>query len=730
MKLSSYYNVKKAHHNKTKSEQFKINKESITKPYSYRHKQSVHYFTEKSYLNKSPPKEEQRTIPTINRIPCCIKFFHKQQQRQKMRSLDLSNDIQVKAPSFYINTSPKEIIKKKIPFMPNKELKTILIKTQRAVNIKSRNNSYGGDLPEHKSTNIITQYQKNSAIMTSRIEMKNNNNTININNNELNSFSLSNNQTYTKRYIGKIRKSPLLLNTKIINSERNEHEFTIVSTDNFSQRVPYFRKNCCCNSQCSKLNIPFYKNKQENNNITTQSETTAYTIPTNMKTISKENIITTNCETNKDNINVEERNSINKNKNVFKKKLTLANTYIRHNLNIFINKGNNNSSKEPTNINQDISLSPKTIEQKDKPNINQVSFNEDNEEYDDTIINTNITLSSLGDCINESLFETKNPKNQPEEEHKGSLKIHTFQCESNFIKFQQKPKTMQGTNSNNQKYNSKIKQINELKYIDIETIFQFNNINTKSQSKLNTTIKEFVFKYSRFKNRQEADQFYTKHSFKKSLYIEDIEKDLTRTFPNNNNFKRNEDMLRNLNFILNVYAFANANIGYAQGMNFIVANSLFLFKDNVDVFYFLDGLIQLLNLEDFYGIKNKLKKKIDEFGKIVQKYLPKLHNYLKEGSLSHEFVTVNWALTLFSNSMERNMVFCVWDLMILYGWDFFNAFIVVVLNKFENDLMNTSFDRLGSSMKCLLKTNKFQKEFQNIIYQTLKIKGIINNNKY
>jgi hypothetical protein len=80
--------------------------------------------------------------------------------------------------------------------------------------------------------------------------------------------------------------------------------------------------------------------------------------------------------------------------------------------------------------------------------------------------------------------------------------------------------------------------------------------------------------------------------------------------------------------------------------------------------------------------------------------------------------------------MERNMVFCVWDLMILYGWDFFNAFIVVVLNKFENDLMNTSFDRLGSSMKCLLKTNKFQKEFQNIIYQTLKIKGIINNNKY
>ena len=189
-------------------------------------------------------------------------------------------------------------------------------------------------------------------------------------------------------------------------------------------------------------------------------------------------------------------------------------------------------------------------------------------------------------------------------------------------------------------------------------------------------------------------------------------------------------MLRNLNFILNVYAFANANIGYAQGMNFIVANSLFLFKDNVDAFYFLDGLIQLLNLEDFYGIKNKLKKKIDEFGKIVQKYLPKLHNYLIEGSLSHEFVTVNWALTLFSNSMERNMVFCVWDLMILYGWDFFNAFIVVVLNKFENDLMNTSFDRLGSSMKCLLKTNIFQKEFRNIIYQTLKIKGIINNNKY
>ena len=727
MKLSSYYNVKKAHHNKTKSAQFKITKESIAKPYTYRYKQSIYYFTEKSYLNRSPPKEKKTIVPATNRIPCCIKFFNKQQQRQKMRSLDLSNDAQVKAPSFYINTSPKEMIKKKIPFIPNREIKKILIKTQQGVNIKSRNNSCGGDLPEYKSTNIITQYQKNSAIMTSRIEMKNsNNNTINIHNNELNSFSLSNNQTYIKRYIGKIRKSPLLLKTKLINSDRNDQECTIVSSDSFSQRVPYFQKNCC-NSQCSKLNIPFYKNnKQENNNnLTIQSETT-YTIPNNMKTIPKENIITTNCETNKDNVTTEEMNSLNKNKNVFKKKLTLSNTYVKHNLNIFINKWNN-SPKESINTNQNFSLSPKAIEKSIKPNMNQVSFNEDNEEYDDTIINTNITLSS----INESLLETRNPKNQPEEEHKGSLKIHTFQCESNFIKFQQKPKpTQTNNNNNNQKYNPKMIQVNDIKHIDIERIFQFNNINIKSQSKLNTTIKEFVFKYSRFKSRQEADQFYTKHSFKKSPYIEDIEKDLTRTFPNNNNFKRNEDMLRNLNFILNVYAFANANIGYAQGMNFIVANSLFLFKDNVDAFYFLDGLIQLLNLEDFYGIKNKLKKKIDEFGKIVQKYLPKLHNYLIEGSLSHEFVTVNWALTLFSNSMERNMVFCVWDLMILYGWDFFNAFIVVVLNKFENDLMNTSFDRLGSSMKCLLKTNKFQKEFQNIIYQTLKIKGIINNNKY
>ena len=75
MKLSSYYNVKKAHHNKTKSVQFKINKESIGKPYSYRYKQNIHYFTEKSYLNSSPPKEEKTIVPATNRIPCCIKFF-------------------------------------------------------------------------------------------------------------------------------------------------------------------------------------------------------------------------------------------------------------------------------------------------------------------------------------------------------------------------------------------------------------------------------------------------------------------------------------------------------------------------------------------------------------------------------------------------------------------------------------------------------------------------------
>ena len=671
MNLTSHYNGMISQHNKAKSDQYKKLKENInTKPFSNRHKQNIHFITENHVcLNTSPPKRDIKTITVINPIPSLIKGLQNKDSQRKMRSLDLSNDRRSKIPSRHNNTSPKT--KTQIPVAP-KDKKKLYLNNNETINNnnnskRSRNNSYGGDLPECKSSNIVAQYQKNSAILTARLENKNNTNTnTNNNNNNLNSISINNNnKTFVNHYINNhIKKSPrILLKSKIININHSNsiHMNHCIPNDNNSHRILYSSK-IPSKSLCSRLSIPFHKTRQTNINL-------AIPFP-NTKIILKENALPTDCETNQ-NLN-------------------------NHNLKV----------------------------EKIIPKLHECYSNSDE---DDTIIQSNITTTTIEDYIScETSLESKTSKNQPEEEHKGSLKIHSFQCESNFIKFQHISKPTHEIGSHHQVHHpfQRVRHLNDdnnnpLK--NIEIIFKYNNIYSKSQTKLNTTIKEKVFPYSRFKSKEEANKFYKQYVFIKSQYIQEIEKDLPRTIPHNCNFKQNEIMYNNLNFILNVYSFANENIGYAQGINFIVANSLLIFKDNVEVFYFVDGLIRKLNLEDFYGINNKVRNKIDGFGKVVQKYLPKLNNYLIENGVSHEFVTVHWALTLFSNTMEKNLMFCIWDFMILYGWDFFNAFIVVVLSKFEKELFKTQFDKLNQYLKSLLKNTGFQKDFKIIIYKSIEM---------
>ena len=94
--------------------------------------------------------------------------------------------------------------------------------------------------------------------------------------------------------------------------------------------------------------------------------------------------------------------------------------------------------------------------------------------------------------------------------------------------------------------------------------------------------------------------------------------------------------------------------------------------------------------------------------------------------LNYEFFTTNWILTLFSNSMETNNLFYVWDFMIIFGWKFFRCFVVAVLIFFEKDIINASQNNLTYIMKNMLKNKMFNDNFKEIIFKTIEI--LINEN--
>ena len=65
-----------------------------------------------------------------------------------------------------------------------------------------------------------------------------------------------------------------------------------------------------------------------------------------------------------------------------------------------------------------------------------------------------------------------------------------------------------------------------------------------------------------------------------SLFEQTIEKDLTRTFPDEEFFKKKEN-LNKLRNILIAYSRRNSSIGYNQGFNFIAGRILETVEDEV-----------------------------------------------------------------------------------------------------------------------------------------------------
>ena len=208
---------------------------------------------------------------------------------------------------------------------------------------------------------------------------------------------------------------------------------------------------------------------------------------------------------------------------------------------------------------------------------------------------------------------------------------------------------------------------------------------------------------------------------KNNLYDKEIQKDLTRTFPNNLTFKYGNSNYNKLYHLLTVYSLYNPKIGYAQGVNFLVAHIIVLFEKEEDAFVFLDALLQRFEFEKLLGVENNLENKLNNVGIYFKKYCPEIQNYLNSMNLNHEFFTTNWMITLFSNAMDDKHLFIVWDFLIIYGWKFFKYFTISVLNIYKDCILEEEQNKLTYFMKNLFKNDKFELKFQNIIDQTFEL---------
>ncbi|EME45694.1 hypothetical protein DOTSEDRAFT_71404 [Dothistroma septosporum NZE10] len=171
--------------------------------------------------------------------------------------------------------------------------------------------------------------------------------------------------------------------------------------------------------------------------------------------------------------------------------------------------------------------------------------------------------------------------------------------------------------------------------------------------------------YLRLQKPKLYQETLAKHKGEGSLAIEEIEKDLNRSLPEYAGFQSEEGIGR-LRRVLTAYSWTNAEVGYCQAMNIVVA-ALLIYLSETQAFYLLSILCDRL-LPGYYSTTmygTLLDQRV--FESLVEKTMPIIWDHLVKNDVQLSVVSLPWFLSLYINSMPLIFAFRVLDVFFLEG---------------------------------------------------------------
>jgi len=210
-----------------------------------------------------------------------------------------------------------------------------------------------------------------------------------------------------------------------------------------------------------------------------------------------------------------------------------------------------------------------------------------------------------------------------------------------------------------------------------------------------------------------------------------IQLDLLRTFPALAFFAEGSPMHNNLKNILEAYVSYCPEMGYVQGMSYIVA-MLLLNMDEYHAFVAICNLLNLDLLKSFYSIDlEKMEKFFGVFDKAIAQFLPILHKHLKLLEITPNLYCLDWILTLYSKSLPINVATRVWDILLFEGEHSLIHIALGILSLVEKKLLKGDFETCLQILQHISDEDHDEVKFilttRNIYFSKQKYLELINN---
>ncbi|SCU83180.1 LAMI_0C02300g1_1 [Lachancea mirantina] len=193
---------------------------------------------------------------------------------------------------------------------------------------------------------------------------------------------------------------------------------------------------------------------------------------------------------------------------------------------------------------------------------------------------------------------------------------------------------------------------------------------------------------------KEIEEVYASLVGEHSSHESAIKRDLSRTkfIP--------PDKMDSLFNVTKVYSLYDSEVGYIQGMAFIVTPLLLNCESDSEAFGLFVALMEKYGLRElFLPDMPGLHLKLYQFERLLEEHSPGLYNHLARQGIRSSMYASQWFLTFFAYKFPLGFVLRIYDIFMAEGMESLLKFSVVLMLKNEGALIQLHFDELLEFLK-------------------------------
>ncbi|TBU26462.1 rab-GTPase-TBC domain-containing protein [Dichomitus squalens] len=207
------------------------------------------------------------------------------------------------------------------------------------------------------------------------------------------------------------------------------------------------------------------------------------------------------------------------------------------------------------------------------------------------------------------------------------------------------------------------------------------------------TLRGMIWQLMSASKDPELEATYLRLLKESSPHEKSIQRDLGRTFPHHAFFTDGHGIgQENLFNVLKAYSLYDPQVGYCQGLPFIVAILLLNMPDE-EAFCLLVRLMHSYDLRGHF-LPEMPRLQLRLFERLLEEVLPVLYLHFVRQGVKASMYCSQWFLTMFSYRFPMEIVFRIYDNCLASGIEAMFAFSMALLSKNEATLLSLKFDQL------------------------------------